>query len=520
MKRFLPIAVLWMLGGRAASAAPPEPVFRLVTFDASSLPKTYAILDVRPEAAEAQSPAQSDFQLLEDGKATAAGKRTLKFRDTGNGLALIVAIDVSPSMAGRPIGAIRQGLVQLISRKRDNDRITVLTFAGDMRFETRWTASSNEMQDAFRNLQVRGNATRIFDAVNQAMDELEAQSRQDSAFPSRAGILVLSDGHDEGSRMSLDRVANRLRNSRIRLDAAGLAHTPIWLRSLQSLAAAGFGGFKPAATADQLTAMLSHGIDALLDMPAVEFEARNLSGDGKTHQLGVEYLPTHWRDQVAVTLPHWPVYRQPKFWAPSALIVLLLIGATSYFVIGRKKASVPAMAPVPPTAPPPRPAPSSVRTPTAAETAIDSRRVPAQRIPTAVEEPAAPATRSVSAAAAPAEPAPAPFRIPTILAPSPSNAAATTLAGVSGPYAGKRFPVSIQEFWIGSSANNHLCLNADPGVSGNHACIRREDRFFRIYDNGSLNNTIVNGRSIGREVVLLQPGDRIRIGQSEFVLEA
>lgn len=510
MRRFLQTILLLAAFGSAVAAAPPEPVFRLVTFDASSLPKTYAILDVRPEAAESQALASRDFQLLEDGKATVTGNRTLKFRDTGDGLALIVAVDVSPSMAGRPIEAIRQGLVRLVSRKRDNDRITVLSFAGDIRFETRWTASSNEMQDVFRSLQVRGNATRIFDAVNQAMDELDAQSRQDPAFPSRTGVLLLSDGHDEGSRISLDRVANRIRNSRVRLDAVGLAHTPIWLRSLQTLAGAGFGGFRTAANADQLTGMLSHGIDALLDMPAVEFEARELSGDGKSHRLGIEYLPAHWRDQMAVTLPQWSGFRRSGFRVAAAVGAILLIGAMVFFLKGRKQHSVPAAVQVQSTSLP-RPSPPLIRTPTAAETAMETRRVPPRRIPTAVEE-------SVAAPAAP--PAQPSQRIATILAASQSNGLVTTLAGISGSHAGQRFPLSAQEFWIGSSANNHLCLNVDPGVSGNHACIRREDRFFRIYDNGSLNNTIVNGRPIGREVVLLQVGDRVRIGQAEFILEA
>ena len=419
MKRFLKTVALWILAGQATAAVPPEPVFRLVEFDASSLPKTYAILDVRPEVASSQPPGYSEFQLLEDGKATAIGKRTLKFRDTGDGLALIVAVDVSPSMAGRPIEAIREGLGQLVSRKRDNDRITVLTFAGDIRFETPWTASSATMQEAFRKLQVRGNATRIFDAVNQALDELEAQSRQDSAFPNRMGILVLSDGHDEGSRLSLDRLTARLRKSRVRLDAVGVAHTPIWLRSLQSLAAAGFGGFRTATTPEQLTQMLSQGIDALLDMPAVEFEAKDLSGDGKSHQLGIEYLPTHWRDQLTITLPRWPFYRQPVVWVGACLGLVLLTGVTAFFMKGRGSRSVPASVSVQPTPPPP-PAQPYVRTPTAAETSVESKRVPSPRVRTVVESAAIPATSSASfvAPAQPAQPAP---RIGTILATPQGN---------------------------------------------------------------------------------------------------
>jgi pSer/pThr/pTyr-binding forkhead associated (FHA) protein len=109
----------------------------------------------------------------------------------------------------------------------------------------------------------------------------------------------------------------------------------------------------------------------------------------------------------------------------------------------------------------------------------------------------------------------------TLLAPqNPGQTAGSTLAVASGPYAGQRFAISSNEFWIGSGPNNHLCLSADSAVSGNHACIRREEGFLRLYDNGSLNNTIVNGRAIGREVVLLRVGDRIRIGQSELNLES
>jgi FHA domain len=110
-------------------------------------------------------------------------------------------------------------------------------------------------------------------------------------------------------------------------------------------------------------------------------------------------------------------------------------------------------------------------------------------------------------------------RAPTVLAPQSSETSMAELTAVSGPYSGRRFRVEAQEFWIGSAANNHLCLSADQGVSNNHACIRREVPFFRLYDHGSLNNTWLNGRPLGQEVALLHTGDRIRVGQSEFLIE-
>ena len=94
--------------------------------------------------------------------------------------------------------------------------------------------------------------------------------------------------------------------------------------------------------------------------------------------------------------------------------------------------------------------------------------------------------------------------------------AVTELVAVAGPYTGQRFQINASEFWIGSSPNNHLCLSQDPAVSGNHACIRCEERFHRVFDNGSLNGTYVNGQLIGHEPTLVRSGDRIRIGQSDF----
>ncbi len=492
----------------AATASAAQPVFRLEGFGASELPKLYSFFDMRSGPGKPPELNPADFRLLEDGRTTSAATRKLAFRDTGAGLGLIVAIDASRSMEGRPLNAIRQGLAGLVSRKRANDRVSILTFADDLRWETRWDADPAATRQALERLQTRGNGTRIYDAVMQAMDELASQAKEDTGFPARLCILVLSDGHDEGSRNTLAQVTGRLQSSHLRVDSIGLARSPIWLSNLRALSDAGFGAFRVASTPADLTQLLGQGIDALLDSPAMEFQADRTSRDGKAHQIGMEYLPAHWRDEVSVTVPEATWHSSVILWAAVAAAALLLVSAWLWTRSRKRPAAVVASVPAP--------APAMA---TAA----------ARRPSTMVESPApsqvrAPATRSAATleprpASAPAAPKPA--RAATELA--PRNGMTTEGARLqvsSGPYAGQRFPVSADEFWIGSAANNHLCLSADPGVSGNHACIRREDGFLRLYDNGSLNNTMVNGRPIGTDVVLLRAGDRIRIGQSELRLEA
>jgi Mg-chelatase subunit ChlD len=519
MRRLIePASALLLLALVPASA---ETTYRLVGFDASSLPKVFGILDARSGTSGSPELVASDFRLLEDGKSTTTASRSLRFRDTGTGLALIVAIDASPSMEGRPLNAIRKGLADLVSRKRDQDRVTVLTFADDIRWETRWDATAAATQEAFRNLRSRGHGTRLYDAVGQAMDEFASQSREDIHFPPRMCILVLSDGHDEGSRASLAQIANRLRASRIRLDAVGLAHLPLWLRSLQTLANAGFGGFRTAAAPEDLSRMLGQGMDMLLDLPTIEFRADQTSRDGKSHQLGMEYLPGHWRDQVAVNVPAASWKSDWRVWTGVGLAAVLLVGALLY-VRSRRTPAAPAVA----AAPTAKAAPVTAFR--RAETVAENSATPAPLARAARSATTVEPRSSVPASAYAPEPrarepeAPQkPVRAKTVLAPQThGQTAGFSLNALTGPYAGQRFPLSSDEFWIGSGTNNHLCLGADAAVSGNHACIRREQGLLRLYDNGSLNNTTVNGRPAGQDVILLRAGDRIRIGQSELSLEA
>jgi hypothetical protein len=519
MRILISIPALTLISSLTAVAASSDPAYRLVEFETSSLPNVTAVVDARSGPAGPQPISAGDFGLLEDGRATSAAAGTTKFRDAGIGLALIVAIDVSPSMEGRPLNAIRQGLVQLVSRKRDNDRVTVLSFADDVRWETRWDASDSTMQDAFRNLRTRGHWTRLYDAVGRAMDEFAAEAKQDPKFPARMCILVLSDGHDEGSRTTLNQAVNRLQSSRIRLDAVGLAHSNLWLGNLQVLARAGFGGFRSAGTADALTNLLGQGIDALLDLPAIEFKTERRFGDGKFHQLGVEHLPSHWRDELPVKLPEGPWYTHSKWQLVAGGIIVLSL--TALLLARRRPQQQTTVAAAQTTAPTavhcrietiaePLPGPSSTARSAPRPTEAEPRRI-------------MPSSGDVSfGAASPVEARAAadPVRVATTFAPqAPGPVASCILIIEQGPYVGQRFPLSADEFWIGSSTNNHLCLSEDRAVSGNHACIRREGPFLRLYDNGSLNNTLINGRGIGSEVVLLQPGDRIRVGQSELRLE-
>lgn len=87
---------------------------------------------------------------------------------------------------------------------------------------------------------------------------------------------------------------------------------------------------------------------------------------------------------------------------------------------------------------------------------------------------------------------------------------------MTGPLAGHEFDLDDGELWIGAHPNNQVCLAGDSAVSGHHACIRSSLGRHRLYDNDSLNGTLVNSRRIGHDVAELARGDRISIGKTQL----
>lgn len=85
-----------------------------------------------------------------------------------------------------------------------------------------------------------------------------------------------------------------------------------------------------------------------------------------------------------------------------------------------------------------------------------------------------------------------------------------------GVYTGHRIPLRQTPFRIGRSSDNALVLD-DPSVSRTHALIHFTGGGYVLDDQGGRGSTYVNGQSVLRAA--LQPGDRIRLGDVEFVFQ-
>ncbi|MDI6829553.1 MAG: FHA domain-containing protein, partial [Armatimonadota bacterium] len=92
------------------------------------------------------------------------------------------------------------------------------------------------------------------------------------------------------------------------------------------------------------------------------------------------------------------------------------------------------------------------------------------------------------------------------------------LVGISGPYAGQSYTLSSDApTTIGREPGRSIQLPMDTTVSRRHARIVNEGGTFVVYDEGSSNGTVVNGRKITR--IELAPGDIVAFGASQFRFE-
>lgn len=88
---------------------------------------------------------------------------------------------------------------------------------------------------------------------------------------------------------------------------------------------------------------------------------------------------------------------------------------------------------------------------------------------------------------------------------------------IGGKHDGQAIPLKSQKFLIGRESDCHLRTNSEL-ISRHHCVFSVDDYAVRLRDLGSTNGTFVNDERVTGQLVL-NAGDRIRIGRLEFELE-
>lgn len=225
-----------------AAGAQAVPDAEIVRTDLSEFPTVRLSVALSGEAAETALDAD-DVVVTENGEEIEAEVQALS-DDT---LDVVLAIDVSGSMAGEPLAQAKVASLQFIDELPDNARVAVVSFGNEADLVSGFTTNRDSSRDAVNALS-SGGETALYDAVVLSSQQVSASDA------TRSAVLVLSDGGDTISETDLEGAAGSLDGTETDFFAVSLQSGEADEVALNTLADAAEGSVVPATDPDALAA--------------------------------------------------------------------------------------------------------------------------------------------------------------------------------------------------------------------------------------------------------------------------
>ncbi len=427
------------------------------------------------------SPKSSDLQLLIDGKPTATARDTQDQR-----LNVTFLVDVSGSMKGRPLNDAKNALTSFIADVRPQDKFSLISFADVDKLRSKFADPRGSFTEALSALEAEGKQTKLYRALYNALTQAPKDDPQ-----GRHILVVISDGKDEGSDITLQQVIDASRATLVPIYSVYRGQIEPFADVLSGLANAADAKFFSTNTQQKIEAALAQIYELERHSLAVRF---SYPADRTGRQAATAVIElrqpdgTTLRDALSLPIPAviiqepspppkpGPAPKTPFLipigWPLWLLLALLLGGGGLWF--WRRTRQTP-----PPTQPP---------------------RVEREHVtpPRTLRE------RRQTVVIGQYFPVPG------------SGHPAAILRGVAGPVNGRQYAVEKEIFTIGAGAGNDLPISEDAYVSGKHAYLRYEQGSLFIFDSASRNGTFVNDGTVPESGLVLHPGDNIKVGSSAF----
>ncbi|MGN6431737.1 MAG: type II secretion system F family protein [Gaiellaceae bacterium] len=190
----------------------------------------------------------SRFRVLENGKPV-LDPRVVPASAAGGTFGAALVIDTSESMHGAPIRGAMYAARAFAARRNVNQQLALVTFNSSNRLAMPFTSSQKKIDAALGRTPQLAYGTHIYDAVAQAISQIQAARVQSGV------VVLLSDGGDTGSTLTLDQVANLAQQAHVHVYSVGLRGRTFRPATLHGLAAATGGTFSEARNSTELAAI-------------------------------------------------------------------------------------------------------------------------------------------------------------------------------------------------------------------------------------------------------------------------
>ena len=336
MSRRLSASLVAAVAAAVATAAPaPAAELRLPETAGARFPdRAYALAlpDARPLTA-------ADLEVRENGERVDGVSVTPPDRVDARGLGVVLAIDTSYSMRGRPLQAAVAAAREFVRQRVPDQPVAVMTFAGTVDVVAGFTTDPAAIDRALDAVVQGGRGTLLIDAADRAVDLISA------ARMTSGSVVLISDGADWGSRESLDAVASAARAGGARVYGVGLTSNHDDFGVLNLLAVRSSGEFSAVSSLTDLARVYRRLGSRLAHQYLVRYRSTAGPGERVTVRMQVDGVPgaavTTYRTPAIAHTVRPPFHHVPadRMWlSPAAgaavgLVVALLLFAGTWMLL-------------------------------------------------------------------------------------------------------------------------------------------------------------------------------------------
>ena len=272
-----------------ASAAPDK--LRLDPVDISACPNLKAFVSVEDESGNlVGGVVPGAFGAVVDGQPVGKVEATT-FTESGEGLAVALVLDTSGSMAGEPMAAQNQAASAFIGKLKAADHVAVITFGNTVQVVRAFSKPAPDIRRQVESLAVDSEpeSSKLYDGIYKALDEV----RDATGLPAHRTVVVISDGKDVGSSVTLEDCQRLAKATRSTIHSIGFsqirgdAQRRGYLANLDRLARVTGGVYQEAPGPNALSGLYSGLIRRLMGRYVLKFLAHGLNPDGKSRELRV-----------------------------------------------------------------------------------------------------------------------------------------------------------------------------------------------------------------------------------------
>jgi hypothetical protein len=485
--------------GSAAATAESGYRFRIDQIDYSSYPEIRVYFTaLNPLNLPMMGLTPETIRLKEDGVALSAYR--ISTADTLNEPFRVgLLVDESGSMkVGGAMDAAKEALSAFLKNLDPVAKVRVTTFGDAVRTVADWETPRDEAVNRVNAIQAIGARTLLNDALADVMTAMKAEIR------GRCAVILMTDGRDEGSRLTADDVARLAQDFGVPVFTLGYGPSPDFA-SLDRLARLSGGWAVQARIPRDLAAFYEFVRRYLMSEYVAVYETRAKPGADR-HAVSIEFeragqvysavrefvLPLGLKPTRATRVSGSETGVSPPQRPPlgalllGVLTLITVIGAVVFVTRSGKRIKCEKCG---------NPMPKGATDcPVCAKADKEQKEqgLAAVSMPTATQE-----------------------GVSRTLVFRKVQQAVGVLRVISGTHSGKEYLLELPRIVVGRGRACDILLD-DPSLASEHFVIRKEDAQYYLTDLGSEHGSLVNGQKV-TERTLLNNGARIQAGDVVLV---